>query len=128
MEDHQAFVNYMVNKGYEVILSTTEADIKIATDCKKEDVVITGDSDLLIYKSIPAATVLNMLHVTSTQLVALAIISGNDYMGNIPMLSIKMNHKLIKKLEDGDETCIVQNYLALPEVIHKTGKDSANDC
>ncbi|KAG0073939.1 hypothetical protein BGZ93_004656, partial [Podila epicladia] len=119
MEDRQAFVDYMAKKGYDIILCDTEADIKIAADCEEEDVVVTGDSDLLIYKSVPAvwrpmgggksrrywlynkAAVLDALDVTSTQLVALAVISGNDYTRNIPTLGIETNRKLIKKLEDG---------------------------
>ncbi|KAG0074622.1 hypothetical protein BGZ93_004428, partial [Podila epicladia] len=53
-------------------------------------------------------------------------ISGNDYTGNIPTLGIETNRKLIKKLEDKDEASIIQNYLALPEVVFKTDKDNAN--
>ncbi|KAG0062154.1 hypothetical protein BGZ92_006266, partial [Podila epicladia] len=144
MEDRQAFVDYMANKGFQIILCATEADIKIAADCEKEDVVVSGDSDLLIYKSVSMvcrpmgrhksqwywlydkAAVLDALDVTSTQLVALAVISGNDYTGNIPTLGIETNRKLIKKLEDKDEASIIQNYLALPEVVFKTDKDNAN--
>lgn len=131
LEDRRAFVNYMENKGYEVILCATEADVKIAADCKEEDVVVTGDGDLLIYKSVPAvwrpmgrgksrrywlynkAAVLDTLDVTSTQLVALAVISGNDYTGNIPTLGIETNRKLIKKLEDGgkDTNLLFDDYV-----------------
>ncbi|KAF9326086.1 hypothetical protein BG006_010449 [Podila minutissima] len=133
MEDRQAFVDYMAKKGYDIILCDTKVDIKIAADCEEEDVVITGDSDLLIYKSVPAywlynkAAVLDALDVTSTQLVVLAIISGNNYTHNILTLGIETNCKLIKKLEDGDETSIIQKYLSLPKVIRKTDKDDAND-
>ncbi|KAF8919707.1 hypothetical protein BGZ58_004589, partial [Dissophora ornata] len=145
IEDRRAFVDYMANKGYEIFLCATEADVKIAADCKEEDIVVTGDSDLLIYKSVPAvwrpmgrgksrrywqydkAAVLDALDVTSTQLVALAVISGNDYADNIRTLGIETNRKLIKKLEDGDEASIVQDYLTLPEVIRKTGKNDADD-
>ncbi|KAF8937410.1 hypothetical protein BGZ47_009061 [Haplosporangium gracile] len=117
MKDRWGFVDYMANNGYEIILCATEADVKIATDCQEVGVVVTGDSDLLFYKSVPVvwrpmgrgksrryllydkATVLNALDVTSIQLVTLAIISGNDYTGNIPTLGIETNRKLIKKLE-----------------------------
>ncbi|KAG0300249.1 hypothetical protein BGZ98_009332 [Dissophora globulifera] len=135
MDDRRAFVDCMANEGYEIILCATEADVKIAVNCKEEDVVVMGDSDLLIYKSVPAvwrprgraksqryslydkAAVLDSLDVASTRLVALVILSGNDYTGNIPSLGIETNRKLIKKLGDG----------ALPEVIRKRDKDHIND-
>ncbi|KAF8909516.1 hypothetical protein BGZ58_005976, partial [Dissophora ornata] len=136
----------MENKGYEIILCATEADVKIAADCKKEDVVVTGDSDLLIYKSVPAvwrpmgrgksrrywlydkAAVLDTLGLTATQLVALAVISGNDYNRNIPYLGIETNRKIIKRLAaTEDETTIVEKYLADPQVVFKTDKNNSEN-
>ncbi|KAG0082535.1 hypothetical protein BGZ93_002383 [Podila epicladia] len=118
MEDRQAFVDYMAKKEYNIIMCDTKADIKIAADCEEEDVVVTGNSDLLIYKSVPA--VWQPMRGGKSR-------RGNDYTRNIPTLGIETNRKLIKKLDDGDEASIIQKYLSLPEVIRKTDKDDAND-
>ncbi|KAG0312235.1 hypothetical protein BGZ99_009645 [Dissophora globulifera] len=122
-------INWTVDDRLRDILCATETDVKIVVDCKEEDVVVTSDSDLLIYKSVPAvwrprggaksrwyslydkAAVLDALDVASTRLVALAILSGNDYTGNIPSLGIETNRKLIKKLGDRDKESIIKNAL-----------------
>ncbi|KAF9581110.1 hypothetical protein BGW38_001992, partial [Lunasporangiospora selenospora] len=52
LEDRQAFVTFMDNEGYDIILCDTEDEIDIARDCKEEDVIVSADSDLLIYANI----------------------------------------------------------------------------
>ncbi|KAG0098493.1 hypothetical protein BGZ93_011315 [Podila epicladia] len=144
--DSRDFVDYMANNDYEIILCATEADIKIAADCKEVDVVITGDSDLLYYKIVPAvlrpigrgksrrywlydkAAVLDTLDLTAMQLTALAVISGNDYNRNVPYLGIETNRKIIRGLAAvEDETTIVEKYLADPQVVFKIDKDESKN-
>ncbi|KAG0330696.1 hypothetical protein BG004_002032 [Podila humilis] len=121
LEDRRSFVDYKVNLGYEITLCDTAADVKIAADCSHHDAVVTGDSDLIIYKNVPSVwrpmrgfksrmywlyernAVLETLDIRSNQLMALAITSGCGYTGNIPTLGFKTNRKLIKNMEDGSE-------------------------
>ncbi|KAF9552599.1 hypothetical protein BGW38_009451, partial [Lunasporangiospora selenospora] len=145
MDSRQAFVEFMASQGYNITLCLTEADVQIAADCNEDDVVVTGDSDLLFYESVRVvcrplgrgasrrfghyhkAGILETLCLTSTQLVALAVISGNDYTNNIPSLGIETNHKLIMNLRYQDVVSTVQQYLILPTVRRKIDKDEKND-
>jgi len=42
-------VNYMQGKGWDLRECVTEADVAIAKDCAADDIVITSDSDFVIY-------------------------------------------------------------------------------
>ena len=46
------FVQYLLKEQYDVIFCDTEADPRIAEDCKAEDVVVSRDSDFLGYQTI----------------------------------------------------------------------------
>ena len=96
----QAFAQYCRSKGWTVIECTTEADIRIANDCGTHDVVISTDSDMLVYKTASriwrpiskgrflqykVSEVLDSLQITRTQLTALGIVSRNDYNRNVVM-------------------------------------------
>lgn len=109
----------MTNKGYDIVLCPTEADVLIAAECQPHDAVVSSDSDLLFYKTVPVVwrpvgslksrrylpyeknEVLKALGLSSTQLTALAIISGNDYVANIPHLAIATNRKIVQTLHGG---------------------------
>jgi hypothetical protein len=105
---------FLQGQGWSVRLSAAEADIDIAKDCKPEDVVLTTDSDLLVYKNVKtvwrvmgrrkaleykADEVLSALNLESkNHLTALAITSTNDYSKNIPRLGISTNLKVLQTL------------------------------
>ncbi|KAG0285753.1 hypothetical protein BGZ98_005340, partial [Dissophora globulifera] len=132
----------MTEKNYDIVLCPTEADVLIAAECRPRDVVVTCDSDLLFYRTVltvwrPVGSykarrfvpyekpaVLKALSLSSTQLTALAILSGNDYCCNIPYLAIDTNHKIVKNLH-GDETSVIRQYLSHPQVKRRTDKGDA---
>lgn len=113
----------MTERGHNIILCNTEANIQLAADCTEMDIVITGNSDFLMYRTIPEVwhlvgqgdpsqflvynkdAVLNAIGLLDTKFTALAMVSSNDYNKNIPSLGIETNYKLIKKLDtDGGMT------------------------
>ena len=120
LEYRRSFVEHMSNKGYDIVLCPTEADVLIAAECQPQDAVVSCDSDMLFYHTIPVvwrpvgsfksrrflpyekSAVLEALGLSSTQLTALAILSGNDYVGNIPHLAFETNLKIIKKMQGGE--------------------------
>ncbi|KAF9565978.1 hypothetical protein EC968_003977 [Mortierella alpina] len=80
--------------GWQAVLSRTESDIEISRAFNRGDVVATIDSDLLIYANIETiwrpvsggrflqyriVEVAASLHLTRPQLMALGIVSTNDY-------------------------------------------------
>jgi hypothetical protein len=107
----------MLNKGYAIILCSTEADVAIASDCHPSDLVMSSDSDLLIYPTIrtlwrPIARqskflvyekndLLSTLDLSQPQLTVFGIVSNNDYDQNIHNIGVKTNYSLVKSLEDG---------------------------
>lgn len=118
-EHRESFVEYMVNKGYDIVLCPTESDVLIAAECRPHDAVISSDSDFLFYKTVPVVwrpvgsyksrrflpyeknALLKALGLSSTQLTALAVLSGNDYVANIPHLAIATNRKIVQTLDGG---------------------------
>lgn len=119
LESRKSFVEYMSGKNYDIVLCPTESDVLIAAECKLEDVVVSCDSDLLFYQSVPLIwrpigsyklrrfvpyekkLVLETIELSSTQLTTLAILSGNDYVPNIPHLAINTNYKIVKTFPGG---------------------------
>ncbi|KAG0311406.1 Rad2 nuclease, partial [Dissophora globulifera] len=142
LDDRKSFVAYMTEKNYDIVLCPTEADVLIAAECRPQDAVVTCDSDLLFYRTVPTVwrpvgsykarcfvpyekpAVLKALSLSSTQLTALAILSGNDYCCNIPYLAIDTNHKIVKNLH-GDEKSVIRQYLSHPQVKRRTDKGDA---
>src|SRR5690554_7386677 len=51
-EDRQAFATYLRHAGWSVVECQTEADIKVARDFMPGDIVLSRDSDMLMYESI----------------------------------------------------------------------------
>jgi len=51
-EERDSLAKHLESKGFSVLVCPTEADMQIAKDCQPSDVVISGDSDLLLYSSI----------------------------------------------------------------------------
>ncbi|KAI8594709.1 hypothetical protein EDD21DRAFT_71841 [Dissophora ornata] len=140
-EHRSSFVEYMSSQGYDIVLCPTEADVLIASECQPKDAVVSCDSDLLFYKNIPSvwrpvgsykarqflsyekSTLLETLNLTTTQLTALAILSGNDYINNIPHLAIETNAELIGSMK-GVEHDIIHQYLSHPRVVRQIGKEN----
>ena len=113
-EARQAFAVYLRHKGWTVQECATEADPKIAQDCLPGDVVVSGDSDLLLYKSVLTVwrpfsrrrllvyhlpDVLTAIGINRTQLTVLGVVSTNDYNANVPSLGAVSNFSIIKQLK-----------------------------
>ncbi|KAG0202599.1 hypothetical protein BGX31_003558, partial [Mortierella sp. GBA43] len=140
IEHRTSFVDFMKSKGYDIVLCQTEADVLIAAECRPEDAVVSCDSDMLFYKTIPKVwrpvgsfksrrfvpyektSLLQALELSSTQLTALGILSGNDYVSNIPHLAIATNRKIVQTMQ-GDEKDIIRQYLAHPQAKRKIDQD-----
>ncbi|KAG0348287.1 hypothetical protein BGZ54_004674, partial [Gamsiella multidivaricata] len=119
-EARQAFAAYLQQRGWSVEVCPTEADLKIAQDCLPGDVVLSRDSDMLLYQHISiiwrpisrgrilaynVPDVLTTLGINRTQLIVLGVVSSNDYNANVPSLG-----------------CMVQEYLSNSRVILKNDK------
>lgn len=118
LEHRMSFNNYMRDKGWTAILCDTEADIAIAADYQPGDIVVSTDSDFLVYTSIETlyrptgrgqrrqylvydkSSVLATLCLTPKQILLLGIVSRNDYGRNIATLGIATNYELVKAIPD----------------------------
>jgi|SRR5690554_3445255 len=105
-EDRQAFATYLRHAGWSVVECQTEADIKVARDFMPGDIVLSRDSDMLMYESISTVwrpisagrilvydepSALAALGINRTQLIVLGIVSKNVYNANIPSLGCATN-------------------------------------
>ncbi|KAG0319327.1 hypothetical protein BGZ99_005147 [Dissophora globulifera] len=142
LEDREGFYQHMINRGWTIKLCPTEADIAIAADCQPEDIVVSIDSDLIIYRTVRTLwrpvgykqqtfrvydkdSILDALNLTDAQLLTLGIVSRNDYGNNVPSLGIATNCKLVKDLSDRGVTDMVAAYLQDDRVIRKnTGREA----
>jgi hypothetical protein len=109
----RGLAQYLRSKGWTVIECATEADLKIASDCKAGDIVISSDSDMLLYKNVTTIwrpisrqrflvyripDILATLGVSRTQFTVLGLVSHNDYNRNIYGLGCSTNFSIIKEL------------------------------
>ncbi|KAF9947536.1 hypothetical protein BGZ72_010482, partial [Mortierella alpina] len=130
--DKASFVDFLQERGWRVVLSNTESDLQIALNYRPGEVVVTIDSDLLIYGNITiiwraiskdrflvynVAEMLAALGMTRAQFTALGIVSTNDYDKNVPSLGAATNFSLVKSLKTSDVKGIVQQYLEHPQVV-----------
>ncbi|KAF8924149.1 hypothetical protein BGZ47_004183 [Haplosporangium gracile] len=115
-ESRISLVAYLINNGWNVIERPSEVDIAIASDCQPNDIVVSGDSDMLIYD-----TVLDHLEISRAKLTALGVVSKNDYTSNLTRLGVITNHKIVKSLEETetDVEKLVQQYLVHSDVVCK---------
>ncbi|KAF9343629.1 hypothetical protein BGX26_005436, partial [Mortierella sp. AD094] len=133
-EKRQQFAQYMRDKNWNIIESPTEADLHIARDCQPTDVVVSRDSDLLIYRNVTTVwrpiskgrflvygidDILATLKITWTQLTVLGVVSRNDYNKNIRGLGAPTNFSIVKRLCGDDPATMVQAYLDNDQVILK---------
>ncbi|KAF9344786.1 hypothetical protein BGX34_005327 [Mortierella sp. NVP85] len=135
MENRTLFIKYMRSRGWNVKECSTEADVDIARDCKPDDIVVSGDSDMLafaaeittIWRPISRSqfliyhlpSILGQLRITRAQLTALCIVSKNDYNRNISLLGPKTNFDIVRSLEGKDAVEVIKNYLGHGEVVIK---------
>ncbi|KAF9939517.1 hypothetical protein BGZ70_006444, partial [Mortierella alpina] len=106
-----SFVAHLRGRGWRVVQSTTEADLEIALNYVPGDVVVSTDSDLLIYANIltvwrpiskdrflvyQTPDILKSLDMTRSQFTAFGVVSANDYDKNIHSLGVATNYDLIK--------------------------------
>ncbi|KAF8923273.1 hypothetical protein BGZ58_003143, partial [Dissophora ornata] len=133
-EARDSLVLFLRNRGWTVVQCATEADVAIAADAVQGDIVISGDSDLFIYKHVTVvwrpvrdggfleyrkSDVLSALGFKSAeQLTALGVVSTNDYNHSIYGLGCETNYKILKDIDTSgsDE---VKEYLADERVVLK---------
>jgi len=113
LEDRRSFAAYMNERQWNVVLSSTEADLSISIDYQPGDIAVSKDSDLLVYGNIEniwrpisrdrvlayhIPDVLVTLGLTRGQFTALGVVSKNDYDTNIASLGPESNFTIIKNL------------------------------
>jgi hypothetical protein len=113
LESRLDFAEHMRGQEWIVVVCDTEADVRIARDAQPDDITISGDSDMLGYANIhtlwrPVSKsvilvyflpdMLKTIGLSRAQLTALAVVSKNDYQGNIKGLGPASNFGVIKRL------------------------------
>jgi hypothetical protein len=114
LDARQDFIKFMSNKNWSIVACSTEADLSIAQDYVSGDIVISKDSDMLIYEKIQTIYrpiskgrflvyemqyVLIALGLNRAQLTILGIVSKNDYNSNIPTMGPVTNYGVVKLLD-----------------------------
>ena len=110
----QALVDYLVANGWNVCRCRSEADTCIGSICRQQDIVITRDSDSLIYSNITTIwrpfdrnqylvynvpELLRHLELSRAGLTTLGVVTQNDYGKGILQVGVKTNFKIILALE-----------------------------
>jgi len=114
----------MRGAGWTVQACETKVDLAITQDCNPDDVVISADSDMLAYLTISTLwhqvsrnlilayeleDVHCILSFTKAQLMALVVVSRNDYRKNIYSLGLATNHSIIKTIQSKGNLSIINN-------------------
>ncbi|KAF8917525.1 hypothetical protein BGZ58_005080, partial [Dissophora ornata] len=138
IESRRSFHEYMTRSGWSVKTCETEADLAIAVDTQPDDIIISGDSDMLAYASVKTlwrpvsnnlilvyrlSDVLKAPDLNRGQLTALAVVSRNDYHKNIYSFGPATNHSIIKSIQQTDPLNIISTYLSDSRVISKNTED-----
>ncbi|KAG0059220.1 hypothetical protein BGZ92_006987, partial [Podila epicladia] len=114
-EFRQALVQHLRANGWNVCGCRSESDTCIGANCKQDDIVITRDSDALIYSNsntiwrpisrrrylvyiIPQ--LLLQLQLSRTGLTTLGVVSQNDYGKGVHYMGVKSNFEVIQALEE----------------------------
>ncbi|KAG0368328.1 hypothetical protein BGZ54_002166 [Gamsiella multidivaricata] len=115
----------MRKKQWTIVECSTEADLTIGLECKPDDIIVSRDSDMPMYKSvetiwrpIPKGKPL-VYDVPSVYATLLGIVSKNDYSRNILSLGSATNYKIIKELDGEDTATMTKHYLAHSQVMRK---------
>ncbi|KAG9072050.1 hypothetical protein KI688_006272 [Linnemannia hyalina] len=116
-ELRQALVQHLRASGWIVCGCRSEADTCIGSSYKQDDVVITRDSDALVYSNINTiwrpfgrdrylvyhvSDLLRQLELSRTGLTTLGIVTQNDYGKGVHKMGVKGNFKVIRALETED--------------------------
>ncbi|KAG9062184.1 hypothetical protein KI688_006516 [Linnemannia hyalina] len=133
--DKDSMIKYLTQENCNVVLSATDAGVKIAEDFQKGYIVVSVDSDLAVHPRISLVwrpisqgrfleyrlnKVLAALGGFSRKhLTVLGIVPHNDYNKNIHGLGCATNFGLVKGLPEGEISMMVENYLADPRVALK---------
>ncbi|KAI7818414.1 hypothetical protein BC939DRAFT_506596 [Gamsiella multidivaricata] len=125
VDARRAFAMYMRKKQWTIVECSTEADLTIGLECKPDDIIVSRDSDMPMYKSvetiwrpIPKGKPL-VYDVPSVYATLLGIVSKNDYSRNILSLGSATNYKIIKELDGEDTATMTKHYLAHSQVMRK---------
>ncbi|KAF9110803.1 hypothetical protein BGW39_004575, partial [Mortierella sp. 14UC] len=115
LESRYSLAEYLRNNGWRAFTCLSEADTAIAFECQPNDIVVSGDSDMVTYDTVQTvwrplsrgrllvyklAEVLGHLGVSRAKLTALGIVSKNDYTSNLARLGVITNHKIVRSLEE----------------------------
>ncbi|KAG0299834.1 hypothetical protein BGZ97_003517, partial [Linnemannia gamsii] len=138
MDSRRALAQFLRGLGWSIVECVSEADIAIASDCGAHDVVVTGNSDSLIYSSIKTIwrplgrgrylvydmpMLLKHLEISRTALTVLGIVCRNDYSSNLSRLGVSTNFKIILSLEKDvsfiDPSAMIGAYLTHRDVACK---------
>jgi hypothetical protein len=113
-ELRQVLVRHLRTSGWIVCGCLSEADTCIGASCNKDDIVITRDSDALIYSNIctiwrpfsrdrylvyHVADLLRQLELSRTGLATLGIVTQNDYGTGVHRMGIEKNFKVVRALD-----------------------------
>jgi hypothetical protein len=114
-ESRASLKAYLVKQGWNLAECPSEADIAIADDCQLNDIVVSADSDMLLYDSVrtiwrplskgrflvyQVLDLLKHLGISRQKLTVLGIVSKNDYTANLSRMGVATNFKIIKSLEE----------------------------
>ncbi|KAF9918840.1 hypothetical protein FBU30_011263 [Linnemannia zychae] len=128
-EAKDAFVAFMQERNWHVVLCETEADVQVARDSRPEDIIVTRDCDLLAYSTVHTiwrvigngrvleyslSSVLDVINLSRAQLV----VSTNDYSKNLSRLGPENNYKIIKGLKAKEVPSLVKEYLDNERVVY----------
>ncbi|KAH8548982.1 hypothetical protein BGW37DRAFT_522888 [Umbelopsis sp. PMI_123] len=124
---HQRKTIFNPATGWTIIECIDEADVHIGSlTLTDEDVVVSGDSDMLFYDSVqhvlrPVAKMVyhyysktditTLLNLISLQWTSVGIVSGNDYDPNVWGYGIARNCKLIRSISATTVAGIIKEYL-----------------
>ncbi|KAI8603094.1 hypothetical protein EDD21DRAFT_413377 [Dissophora ornata] len=109
----EGLADFLEREKWTVVISETESDLQIARECQDRDIVITGDSDALVYSTVaviwrPLSSgrfleycmkdVLSTLTLYRTQFTVFVIASRNDYNPNVYGLDCETNYGITKRM------------------------------
>ncbi|KAI7832859.1 hypothetical protein BC939DRAFT_9135 [Gamsiella multidivaricata] len=132
----QALAQHLVTNGWNVCRCRSEADTRIESICQQQDIVITRDSDSLIYSNITTIwrpfgrnrylvynvpELLRHLQLSRAGLTTLGVVTQNDYGKGIHKLGVKANFMIILALEkDVPSTAASVQELVQAYLVHTT--------
>jgi 5'-3' exonuclease len=117
---------YLREQGWTVVECPSEADTAIAIDSRPQDIVVSGDSDMLIYATVHTIwrpisrgkylvyhlpKVLSYLGVSRLALTVLGIVCKNDYTSNLARMGLSTNIKILKSLEERKGKSLIALYV-----------------